>query len=355
MLEFLAHLFDTSGFPSRWNCGDWSVAHGWLHVLSDLGVWSAYVAIPAVLAYFVLRRNDVPFRPVFLLFAAFILACGTTHLVEAAIFWWPAYRLAGVVKLLTAIVSWATVFALVPVAPKALAMRTPQELEREIEERKRVEQDLRTTQSQLKRSLDEKEVLLREIHHRVKNNLQIISSLLQLQGEQTRDPGLKEIMQESQNRVRSMALVHERLYKSTNLAQVDFGEYLQSLARSLFHSYRADSNRIRLAVDVHGIHLPIDTAIPCGLAVSELLSNCLKYAFPDGRSGAIHVELAPQDDRALVLSVRDDGVGFPEGATLDHAETFGSRLVGALVQQLHGTFELDRTAGTTIRITFPRP
>ena len=135
MLEFLAHLFDTSDFPPRWQCGTWTEAHGWLHILSDLGTWSAYFAIPCLLVYFVLRRRDVPFRAIFWLFGAFILACGTTHLMEAIIFWHPLYRLAGVVKLLTAIVSWATVLALVPILPKALAMRSSEELEREIEER----------------------------------------------------------------------------------------------------------------------------------------------------------------------------------------------------------------------------
>src|SRR5205085_2154458 len=109
MFDFLSHLFDTTGFPPRWYCGAWTSGHGWLHILSDLGVWSAYVAIPCVLGYFVLRRRDIPFRPIFWLFAAFILACGTTHLMEAALFWWPAYRLAGLIKLVTALVSWATV------------------------------------------------------------------------------------------------------------------------------------------------------------------------------------------------------------------------------------------------------
>jgi PAS domain S-box-containing protein len=132
MFDFLTHLFDTAGFPPRWNCGDWTPGHGWLHVLSDLAIWSAYFAIPCILVYFVLRRKDIPFRPVFWLFGAFILACGTTHLMEAVIFWHPVYRLAGVIKLFTAIVSWGTVIALVPTIPKALAMRTPDELEREI-------------------------------------------------------------------------------------------------------------------------------------------------------------------------------------------------------------------------------
>src|SRR5213075_630905 len=112
MFDFLSKLFDTSDFPARWHCGNWTAGHGWLHVLSDLGVWSAYVTIPCVLAFFTWRRRDIPFCAIFWLFGAFILACGTTHLMEAIIFWWPAYRLAGVVKLLTAVVSWATVFSL---------------------------------------------------------------------------------------------------------------------------------------------------------------------------------------------------------------------------------------------------
>jgi len=137
-VDFLTQLFDTSDFPALWNCGaGWQATpwYGWLHILSDLGIWSAYLAIPCVLGYFILRRKDIPFRTIFLLFGAFILACGTTHLMEALIFWWPAYRLAGVIKLFTAVVSWATVVALIPVVPKVLAMRSPEKLEREIRER----------------------------------------------------------------------------------------------------------------------------------------------------------------------------------------------------------------------------
>jgi len=129
MLEFLIKLFDASDFPARWHCGSWTPEHGWLHILSDLGTWGAYTAIPIVLAYFVLRRRDLPFPRTFWLFAGFILACGTTHLIEAAIFWWPAYRLSGMFKLITAIVSWTAVAAVIPVAREALKLRSPLELE----------------------------------------------------------------------------------------------------------------------------------------------------------------------------------------------------------------------------------
>lgn len=155
-LEIFTRFFDTTGFLPRWECGTWSSAHGWLHVLSDLGVWSAYVAIPCVLIYFLLRRQDLPFRLIFLLFGAFILACGTTHLMEAAIFWWPAYRLAGAIKLFTAAVSWATVFALVPVVPKVLAMRSPEELQREIDARTKAERALQQANDALEQRIQER-------------------------------------------------------------------------------------------------------------------------------------------------------------------------------------------------------
>jgi len=353
MLDYLAHLLDTSGFPPRWSCGSWTAGHGWLHILSDLGVWSAYVAIPGVLAYFALRRRDIPFRPVLWLFGAFILACGTTHLMEAAIFWWPAYRLAGLIKLATAVVSWGTVLALVPVTPRALAMRSPEELGREIEERKKVEAELTRVNARLQASLAEKEVLLKEIHHRVKNNLQIISSLLHLQSQQVEDEALRERFREGQHRIRSLALVHERLYQSDDLARVNFADYLGSLAGYLFRAYHADASRVQLSIDVGDVRLPIHAAVPCGLAVSELVSNCLKHAFPGGRAGAIQVELQPRGEAEVCLCVRDDGVGLPAGLELAGARTFGLRLVDALVQQLHGAAELERGAGTSLRITFP--
>ena len=154
MLGFFSKLFDTSDFPARWTCGLWTAGHGWLHILSDLGVWSAYVAIPIVLGYFAVRRKDIPFRRIFLLFGAFILACGATHLMEAIIFWWPAYRLAGVIKLFTALISWATVIALIQVAPKVFAMRSPEELEREIAARNQAEERLRQANFDLEQKVE---------------------------------------------------------------------------------------------------------------------------------------------------------------------------------------------------------
>lgn len=160
-------LIDTGDFPPRWHCGRWTVEHGWLHILSDLGIWSAYFAIPLVLAYFVARRKDLPFRRLFFLFAAFILMCGSTHLMEASIFWWPAYRLAGVLKFITALVSWTTVFALVPIVPRVLTMRTPEELEREIKARIQAETAMHRANAELERRVQERTAELAEANCRL--------------------------------------------------------------------------------------------------------------------------------------------------------------------------------------------
>jgi PAS domain S-box-containing protein len=154
VVTFFAKLFDTSDFSPRWYCGHWTTEHGWLHIASDLAVWSAYLAIPLVLLYFASKRRDLPFRKIFLLFGAFILACGTTHLMEAIIFWWPAYRLAGLIKLFTGVVSWATVFALVPVVPQALRLRSPEALEHEIAARESAEDKLRQANAELERRVE---------------------------------------------------------------------------------------------------------------------------------------------------------------------------------------------------------
>ena len=164
MYSFISQLLDTSDFMPRWHCGNWTPAHGYLHIFSDLGVWSAYLAIPLVLGFFLLRKRDLPFRSIFVLFGAFIFACGTTHLMDAIIFWWPAYRLSGVIKLATAAVSWATVIALVPITPKALAMRSPQELEQEIADRERAQAELQRLQAELEDRVQQRTSELAEVN-----------------------------------------------------------------------------------------------------------------------------------------------------------------------------------------------
>jgi len=749
MWDFWSHLFDSSGFPPRWKCGAWTSSHGWLHILSDLGVWSAYFAIPLVLGYFAARRRGLPFRAVLLLFVAFIILCGLTHLMEAVIFWWPAYRLAGVLKLLTAVVSWVTVFALLRVTPQVMAFRSPAELEaeiarrkqaeeliqasyreseqryrmllegvpqlvwtclpdgrcdylsrqwveytgvpeveqlgfgwseavhpddrphllerwtravsesgpfdvefrirggsgeyrwfktravlfqqddgtckwfgtntdihdkklfedrlkssnatleervaertqalqrseqrfraifhtqfqfiglmspdgvvleanraalaaagvseasvigkffwetpwwthdsvqtdrlreairraaggqrdrfeashprpdgaviwvdfsispfndddgnvvflipegRDITERKLIENALRLQEEQfrsafdyapigmalvapdgkwlranrslceyvgytesellavdfqtithpddleadlghieemlagkirtyqmekryfhkqghlvpvllavslirdsdgkpvyfishimditqrklsevqMKASLREKEVLLKEIHHRVKNNLQIISTLLDLQSGHTTDRAALAMFQESRGRVRSMALIHERLYRSQDMARVDFAEYIRQLADDLYRTYKVSDDDIRLELAIDIPPLTIDIAIPCGLLLNELMSNCFKHAFADATEGCIRVALH-RDNGANVLIVSDDGAGFPADTDFQNTTSFGLQLVNTLVDQLDGEIGLTTDRGTTFTVRFPK-
>ena len=214
----------------------------------------------------------------------------------------------------------------------------------DITERKRAEEELR-------RSLEEKKVLLREVHHRVKNNLNVISSLLNLQSSNIQTPEQAlAAFRNSSDRVMSMALVHEELYKSQNYARVDMSEYLEKLTRQLLLAY--GSRGIRLSAQAEGIPLGVDTSIPCGLILNELVTNAFKHAFPKGGPGDIHVLLRTVDDDSFELSVSDNGIGLPEG--YEGRGTLGLTLVRLLTKQLEGTMDISTENGTRYGIRFPR-
>jgi PAS domain S-box-containing protein len=210
----------------------------------------------------------------------------------------------------------------------------------------------KVAEEQIKASLDEKVVLLKEIHHRVKNNLQVISSLLSLQSEQIADPQVRALLYDSQNRVRSMALIHEKLYQAKDQVRVDVAEYIQNLTGYLFRSYAAQADGIHLKVKVDNVHLAIDTAMPCGLIINELLSNALKHAFPDHKRGEIYVELRYARDGLCTLLVGDTGVGMPAQFDLDKSPSLGLQLVHTLVRQLDGSIEVRRNGGVEFCIQF---
>jgi PAS domain S-box-containing protein len=206
---------------------------------------------------------------------------------------------------------------------------------------------------QLQSSLREKEILLKEIHHRVKNNLQIVASLLNLQGRYIRDESIQHAIRESQNRVRAMALVHERLYRSGDLSQIDTGDYVRYLVTNLLTFYGVSSQKISAKVSISGIFLDINTMIPLGLVFNELISNSLKYAFPDGRVGAILISGTLDPDGSRVITIHDNGIGIPEGFDWKNSPSLGLRLVGSLVEQIRGRIELIPGEGTTWVITIP--
>ena len=215
---------------------------------------------------------------------------------------------------------------------------------RDITERKKMEEEIKI-------SLEEKEMLLREIHHRVKNNLMIISSLLNLQSRYITDKEVLDVFKDSQNRARSMALIHDRLYQSSHLKSINIGDYILTLASDLFRIYAIDPDRVELNFDLEDVMIDINTMIPLGLIVNELLSNCLKHAFPNDRSGRIDIAFHGEDDH-YQLTVADDGVGFPENLDYRNTKSLGLRLVNILTDQIDGRMELKQDKGTQFVIEF---
>ncbi len=207
------------------------------------------------------------------------------------------------------------------------------------------------SENKIKDSLKEKEVLLQEIHHRVKNNMQIISSLLNLQKQYVDEEKAVNVLMESQNRVKSMAMIHEKLYQSHNLTLINIFDYVQSLIKDLFASYSTPTSQITPIIEIDNVSLNIETAVPCGLIINELISNSLKYAFPSGRGGKIFLSLKLRG-KNYELIISDDGIGFPEDLDFKNTESLGLQLVNSLVGQINGKIELNRDHGTSFKIIF---
>jgi two-component sensor histidine kinase len=217
--------------------------------------------------------------------------------------------------------------------------------------------EIRRSREQLEISLKEKVVLLKEIHHRVKNNLQIISSLLNLQSAYIGDNEVKEIFIESQNRVKSMALIHEKLYLSGNLSEINFSEYLRELITNLLNSYRNKLSSIDLEIKIDNLELNVDFSVNLGLVINELVTNTLKHAFPDGNGSGgtkskLYVLLNVIDKSKFKIILKDNGCGFPETLDFRNTQSLGMQLVVSLVDQLKGKIELNRNGGTEFILTF---
>ncbi|NLE30386.1 MAG: PAS domain-containing protein [Phycisphaerae bacterium] len=207
-------------------------------------------------------------------------------------------------------------------------------------------------EEELKATLAQKDVLVKEVHHRVKNNLQVIYSLLNLQSGYVKDPLALDMFKECRDRVKSMAIIHEILYQAKDVSKVDFGEYVRTLVGHLKQSYLFQATPIEIKIDVAPMMLNLDVAVPCGLIINELVSNSLKYAFPEGRKGVIEINLHQPEEGKYNLVIRDDGVGFPDDIDFYHTETLGLQLVNTLTDQLEGTIELIRGRGTQFVLTF---
>jgi two-component sensor histidine kinase len=211
----------------------------------------------------------------------------------------------------------------------------------------------KSVQEQTKKSLQERIILLKGIHHTVKNNFQVISSLLNIQSGYIKDEECLEFLRESSSRVRSMALLYEKLYESHDLHTAELGKYINSLCKDLFNSYNIDSNRINFKSNLNRTFLEIRTAILCGLIINELISNSLKHAFPGNREGEISIEMDSYDSKYLLI-VRDNGIGFPPDLDFRNTSSLGLQLINALTVQLNGEIELFNREFTEFRITFPQ-
>jgi two-component sensor histidine kinase len=213
--------------------------------------------------------------------------------------------------------------------------------------------DRKAAQMELLRSLHEKEVLLKEVHHRVKNNLQVISSILSLQTAHVGDDKrILDLLRDSRDRIRSMSFIHESLYQNKDFSSIDLANYIEGLSRNLMMSYSL-TGKIALETDLEPVHLVLDQAIPCGLILNELISNALKHAFPGGRSGAVSITLRSQAGQ-VSIGIADNGIGLPEGFVLEQDGNLGLELVRTLVEQLDGRITAEGGKGASYLLTFER-
>jgi len=308
----------------------------WTHVVADTLIGTAYFAISVTLAYLVYKaRRDIPFHWMFMAFGLFIVACGGTHFIEVLTIWIPAYVFSAAVKLFTASISLTTAAILPFTVPRVLTLIQQAKVSERIT-------------AELRASEERKEALLREVHHRVKNNLAMICSLFYLQSTHTTDKQTVKIFNDMENRVHSMALVHESLYRSENLARIDFADYAQSLARDILASHGKPSVSMQLKSDLEPVIMALDLALPCGLILNELISNAFKHGFPDGGEGEIKLTLSKREESLCTLCVEDSGVGIPPTLDVNAAKTLGLRLVRLLTQQIHGSFDLVNSRHGTV-------
>ncbi len=253
-----------------------------------------------------------------------------------------------------------------PAALSITPARTPQGefvglrwLLHDITRRKHAEEALHQLNATLEARVQERTaaaaVLLREAHHRMKNNFQLIASLLDLQAEASADPQVRAVLDECQHRLQAMALIHESVYQSQDPAEIDAARYLRTLATQLFEAYRAEGQPVSLALHLEAVWMPFEIAVPCGIIVNELLSNALKHAFPPGVSGEVAITLRSDAEGRVSLAVWDTGVGVPEGFDVCHTNSLGLQLVSLLTEQLGGTLALDRRQGTSFVLTFAPP
>ena len=379
MFETVSGLFSSDRFMPHGMCFNWEPQMLWLHVTSDAFIALAYYSIPFSLIWFIARRRDIEFRYMFLLFGIFILACGTTHVMGIWTIWNPDYAVDGAIKAATAVASVGTAILVWTIMPEALTLPSPAQLrqansalQQQVRERVRAEDqvrqlnadlerrvrertaDLQKANLDLSRALRDKDVLLMEVHHRVKNNLQVITSLLAMQARTMNDPSLTEAFNAGLNRIFTMARVHELLYQSEHAGTLDLGRYLEGLTHDLarLHESEGFSPELQVRMD-RPLELGLDKITPLALIVNELMTNALKHGFKGRRGGRIDISVTVEGENA-VLQIADDGAGMmPDWR--QRSKSIGLRLVELMARQIGGTVEIAARAegGTRVMVSWP--
>ena len=379
MLETLRLLFSSDRFMPHGMCFNWEPRMLWLHVTSDAFIALAYYSIPFSLIWLIARRRDIEFRYMFLLFGIFILACGTTHLMGIWTVWNPDYGVDGTIKAITAVASVGTALLVWRIMPEALTLPSPAQLreangalQEQVRERMRAEEqvrelnaelerrveqrtaDLEQANRELSRTLREKDVLLMEVHHRVKNNLQVVTSLLSMQARAVGDPALSEAFNAGLNRIFTMARVHELLYQSEHAGTLDLGRYLEGLTEDLtrFHERDGFAPELRVRAE-RTIELGLDRITPLALIVNEVLTNAIRHGFRDRRRGTIDITVTVEGDRAR-LTIADDGAGLAADWR-QRSKSLGLKLVELMARQIGGEVEIVPRAegGTRVVVSWP--
>ncbi|HTR84569.1 MAG TPA: sensor histidine kinase [Reyranella sp.] len=372
----LLNIFSSEDFMPHGHCFLWRPDLMSLHIISDAIIAISYYTIPFALIYFVIKRPDVMFRPIALLFGIFILACGTTHVLGIVVLWHPIYWVDGGVKAITAIASIATGVIVWRIMPQALAVPSTAELQsvvvnlgHEVTSRRRAEEEVRSlnavleervqdrtrelekSNAELKTAIEAKEVLLREVHHRVKNNLQVVTALLAMQSD-TASAELKPYFQDSASRIEAMGRVHNQLHRAPDVAALDLGDYLKVLAEDLARIYGRKDIVAAFSLPADIVWIDFDVANPLVLLLSEALSNVFKHAFPNGRSGTVRISLEATSSGPEV-TIADDGIGVAAAPPPERG-SMGMNLIRMLAQQIGATIDFTYENGTTFRVRLPR-
>jgi two-component sensor histidine kinase len=352
-MSLLDWLLDPAGLTPHGFCLSWAPGLVALHAGSDVIIGLAYLSIPLAIAAFVKMRPDIKYSWVAYLFVAFILACGTTHLMAILTLWVPAYGIEGLIKLVTAILSIATATLLWPLLPKIAALPSAAELERRVEQRTA---ELARVVEEQKATLAQRDLLLREVYHRVKNNLQMVDGLLVMQSRQITDPDARKALRGLRDRIFALGLVHQQLMSSSDLKTFDVAPFLSELSGNIVDG--GAGGEVALSVEAIPLDVGLDFAIPLGLLVNELVTNSLKHAFPDG-GGEIAVNLSRADGGELLLVVADNGKGYDDQLARPGTSkvALGSTIIKGLVAQMEGTIMVESKPGLTrseIRVAAPQ-